>query len=205
MNRHRQPPARRPRRGFSLVEIVVAMAIVTFALTAVFGLVALALQSTRSSAADDVVAFMSQSLSTQYRQQKYTGNGATNNNDDPNNFFAPGGTALVFYRYFDAQGTPFCDADGVPIEDETESIPVADGERAVVYVCEISIRENPALDQILTDSGARFSGTVTVSSQIRQLQFRFFRVHGKDDTATGGNRKPVAVIVSGLAKFDDPL
>jgi uncharacterized protein (TIGR02598 family) len=64
--------------AFSLVEIVLAIGIVSFALMAMLGLVSVSLQSDRSSASDTDLAALSQQVISTLRSQPFTNLSGTN-------------------------------------------------------------------------------------------------------------------------------
>lgn len=71
---HRLPPTRRPPvrlRGFSLVEVTLALGIVSFALIAIFGLVPSGLSTFRTSIDRTVASQIAQNIVNQARQTDF--------------------------------------------------------------------------------------------------------------------------------------
>jgi Tfp pilus assembly protein PilV len=62
----------RSRRGFSLVEVVIALGVTGFAITAVIGLMSVALNSSRSAQDETLIATMSSSLAGELRTGAFT-------------------------------------------------------------------------------------------------------------------------------------
>jgi uncharacterized protein (TIGR02598 family) len=63
-----------PRRGFSLVEIVLAMGVISFAVVAILGLISLGINSAKGSLDESLVAAMSRQVVANLRQQQFSGN-----------------------------------------------------------------------------------------------------------------------------------
>lgn len=72
----RQPELR--KLGFSLIEVVIAIGIVSFAMMAILGLFSVGLQSNRESAEDTTLALMSQQMNAWSRSQPFTNLTASN-------------------------------------------------------------------------------------------------------------------------------
>jgi len=77
----RIPPTRRlfPRNvAFSLVEVVIALGLISFSLMAIMGLFSVGLQSSRESAEDTNLALMTQQVNAWSRSQAFTNLAGTN-------------------------------------------------------------------------------------------------------------------------------
>ena len=88
--------ARRSLHGFSLVEVVAAIAIASFALISIVGLLSVALVTHQDSANDSVMTLMTESALLEMRNVGFT-------NIDP---------TKTYYLYFDADGQITADFGG---------------------------------------------------------------------------------------------
>ncbi len=92
-------------RAFSLVEVVMAIGIFSFAVVAIFGLMSVGLRGGRESANDLALGLMSQTVSSMLRQQGFSSNSS-------NSEYAPGNTKPDFY--FNLDGDLSRDTNGMP-------------------------------------------------------------------------------------------
>jgi len=84
-----------PVHGFSLVEIVLAMGIISFSIIAILGLLSVGLNSSRNALDESLLAAMSRQVVGSLRQQRFVNNDVFTN-------LAAGTTATVCF--FDANG-----------------------------------------------------------------------------------------------------
>jgi len=119
------------RRGFSLIEVVLALGLVSFALLAMTGLLSLGFTSSRESVEDTNLALASETALSVLRSHGFVSVSA-------NADYEPGDAAPDFY--FDASGSLAVDANGLPAtapDSETQ------------YACTVT-RFAPTLDQATT-------------------------------------------------------
>ena len=68
----RAPTTRHPLHAFSLIEVTLALGICAFAIVGVFGLLAVSMDSSRSSGADTTLAAMTSEVQADLRGQSFT-------------------------------------------------------------------------------------------------------------------------------------
>lgn len=103
---------RRKSRGFSLVEVVLALGVAAFALMAVLGLLSVAINSGKEAADDTMLVSMSNNLLATWRGKPFAeipleSNPAAN---------LPPGTTVTTDIYFDENGVRLMDAAGNDLE-----------------------------------------------------------------------------------------
>lgn len=111
-------------RGFTLVEVVMALAIFSFAIIALFGLMSAGLRNSRESGADLALGLMTQTAISTLHSEGFT---AVEQNSAYGNSNAPD-------LYFDADGKLIVNAAGQPVTAQP-----ADG----LYACTV-LRSTPA-------------------------------------------------------------
>lgn len=110
-----------------MVEVVIALGIVAFAITALLGLLTGALQSDSSSASDTFLASMSQQVFNSLRALPYATLSANAN----------------YHYYFDVDGSELADAKGLQDADQS-GLSAADKARAI-YHCTVTLTDDPDL------------------------------------------------------------
>lgn len=90
------------RAGFSMVEVVMALGIVSFALVSIFGLLSVGLMASKQSGSDTVIASMSAQITSRLQSGKDT---------------ITVGTPLNYY--FDNQGQLQVDGSDIPLTTST--------------------------------------------------------------------------------------
>lgn len=124
------------RKAFSLIEVVVAIGIVAFALVSIISLMSLGLQSSKDSTDDTNVALMTQTVISDLRTLGYSNvtsiTGASSS--------SPPNTTLAFF--FDASGAPSHDGAGNVIWSGTASTTgtnnVGSAVPVPVYMCTVT-------------------------------------------------------------------
>lgn len=102
----RKSGCRIPDLGFSLVEIVMAIGIISFALLAIISLFSVGLQGSRESSEDTYLALMTQYVNAWSRSQAFANLAAASNNASAN-------PAPAFF--FNAAGEVTRDTGGTPV------------------------------------------------------------------------------------------
>ncbi len=105
MRQDRTPDVGTRPNGFSLVEVVIALGISSFAIVAIVGLIATGLSTSKDSADDTSLAMMAQMVNAALRPQSYV------QIVQATNFASGEGTPDL---YFDAGGELLRKADGTP-------------------------------------------------------------------------------------------
>ncbi|MEA3209582.1 MAG: hypothetical protein QOE70_2639 [Chthoniobacter sp.] len=123
-------PPDKPHRataGFTLVEIVLALGIISFGLVALVGLLAVSLDSSRSSDQDTMIASMARQVTTTLRER-------------PFDKLKSGGSSDIFY--FDAEG---------------RALPAATPEarQGAVYQCTAILTRNADFDTVETNGTSK--------------------------------------------------
>jgi|GEM_PF-1299432 len=122
----------RPRRGFSLMEVVIALAVAGFALSAIIGLMSVALASSRSSGEETVLAAMSSAIVGDLRSGAFT--------------HAQERISEAPVVYFTVEGSPVAPL-GTPITDPQAAL------EGALYRCALTLVPEPST-QPATDPGA---------------------------------------------------
>lgn len=136
------------RAGFSMVEVVMALGIVSFALVSIFGLLSVGLQANKQSGSDTVVASMTAQVTSRIQSGKDS--------------VAAGATANYF---FDNQGRLQTDSSDQPLTAATASS---------LYQCQVSGRlpnsssEVPDLGSHLIFYKLDFSWPTTISNPAKR-------------------------------------
>ncbi|XHR29765.1 MAG: Verru_Chthon cassette protein B [Chthoniobacteraceae bacterium] len=94
-----------PDRGFSLIEIVLAIGVVSFALIAILGLISAGVNSSRSALNESLMAAMSRQIVSDLRQQQFASNSLFTSVNS--------GTSTLQTAYFDANGVRLLSSDGL--------------------------------------------------------------------------------------------
>jgi uncharacterized protein (TIGR02598 family) len=158
----RPDPAIRFNRfsGFSLVEVVLAIGIVSFALLTIIGLLTISLSASRGAAEDTNLALMSPTVASVLNAQGFTSVMANT---------AYAATAATPAYYFDINNEMTRDGNGNPI-----STPNANS----IYACTIT-RRTPVLFQATSNIvylQLKFTWPLTASANSRQQKIVFTSV-----------------------------
>lgn len=114
-----------PFGGFSLVEIVVALGVVSIVLVAILGLLSVGINSGKSSLDESLIAVMSRQVIGNLRQQQFSSNSLFEN-------ITTTGTSKIQTAFFDANGTRLLDSDGIHDINRTQAL-----NHQAVYQCTV--------------------------------------------------------------------
>jgi uncharacterized protein (TIGR02598 family) len=93
-------------RGFSLVEIVLAMGVISFAMVGILGLLSVSYNSRKASMDESLIAAMSRQIVASLQQQRFSGNslftGIQNNSQ----------SSTILTVFFDSNGTRLQNSNG---------------------------------------------------------------------------------------------
>lgn len=161
--------------AFTLVEVVLAIGVVSFGLVSVITLLSLAMQSSKESSEDTNIALMTQTIVALLRSNGYTNVTGT----------IPAGSASSISYYFDARGGISLDESGKFLTSTT----VATATTPPVYICTVTNKTSASPAPNFPPAGfpLRFA----------QLQFDFSWPYG----APAANRQHKYVATS-LAQYD---
>jgi len=137
--------SQRPSKGaaFSLVEVVVAIGIVTFALVSIISLISLGLQSSKDSTDDTNIALMTQTVITLLRTNGYVNVTGTAG--------VLSGTSSYLTCYFDSSGNPLHSSTGLLITGTSINGAMTSNTSSAistpVYLCTVTNRSPAAASQ----------------------------------------------------------
>ena len=115
-------------RGFSLVEIVLAIGVIGSALVAVLGLLSVGLSSSRSSQDESLIAAMSRQVVGSLRQQQFANNPLFSNVQNTE--------ATIQTAYFDGNGTRLFAANGI-----NDIVPTDPLMQNAIYQCTVMAQD----------------------------------------------------------------
>jgi uncharacterized protein (TIGR02598 family) len=109
-------------RGFSLIEIVLAIGVMSFAIIAILGLLSISFSSSKGSVDESLISAMARQVVASLQQQRFSGNTLFTN-------VTSGSDSKVLTNYFDANGEILTGSTGALYQCDVTAQAVAKGQR----------------------------------------------------------------------------
>ena len=152
------------KRGFSLVEMVLALGVVSFVLVSIFGLLSMSMRDQRDSGQKTLLALMTQTVASYLHQEGFAAVNADTTMIS---------TAIAPQFYFDAQGRLATDSTGKPVTTASASN---------YYSCTVT-RRTPTLPVATANMvylRLQFQWPVSAAASVQNTQIAFTSLANDD-------------------------
>jgi Tfp pilus assembly protein PilV len=158
---------RHDRRAFSLVEVVIATAIISFALLGILGVMAASLATHQDAGTDSVLTLMTESSLQEIRNLGFSNINYNYTNSTP---------VTNYYVYFDSQGQVTADGNSSSVDTETSTAtaaPTTNSLPATTALTSSTIPSGTVYQCKITPSTVTLASASSTSGSMYRLKLTF--------------------------------